>query len=122
MSKKSEEVLLIVNHVKNKKVDGILYMMGERMAWMQANKQSFSYSHAYTDIKGKIDFPNRPVLLLISCTSLLKIYCRGKRGIARNKQFLLLPELSSIFIKFEIVVFQFLRVSTLIVLERIEYF
>jgi len=52
MSRQSEEVLLIVNHVKNKKVDGMLYMMGERLAWMQASKQSFTYSHPYADIKG----------------------------------------------------------------------
>lgn len=53
MSKQSEEVLLIVNHVKNKKVDGVLYMMGERLAWMQSSKQSFSYSHNYADIKAQ---------------------------------------------------------------------
>lgn len=53
MSRQSEEVLLIVNHVKNKKVDGVLYMMGERLAWMQPSKHSFSYSHAYADIKAQ---------------------------------------------------------------------
>ena len=52
MSKQSEEVLLIVNSVKNKKLDGVLYMMGERMAWMQTSKNSFTYSHPYADIKG----------------------------------------------------------------------
>ena len=51
MSRQSEEVLLIVNNVKNKKVDGTLYMMGERLAWMQGNKSTFTYSHAYADIK-----------------------------------------------------------------------
>ena len=54
MSRQSEEVLLIVNNVKNKKVDGVLYMMGERLAWMQPSKNSFSYSHAYADIKCKL--------------------------------------------------------------------
>lgn len=49
----SEEVLLIVYHVRNKKTDGTLYLMGERMAWMQGSKSSFSISHLYSDIKGK---------------------------------------------------------------------
>lgn len=53
MSKQSEEVLLIVNSVKNKKLDGMLYLMGERMAWMQSSKNSFTYSHPYADIKAQ---------------------------------------------------------------------
>ncbi len=53
MSRSSEEVLLIVNHVKHKKSDGTLYMMGQRMAWMQPSKNSFSISHSYADIKCK---------------------------------------------------------------------
>lgn len=52
--KSSEEVLLIVNHVKNKKTDGTMYMMGERVGWMQGSKSSFTYSYLYSDIKGKI--------------------------------------------------------------------
>ena len=55
MSRQSEEVLLIVNAVKNKKLDGMLYMMGERMAWMQSSKNTFTYSHPYADIKGTKD-------------------------------------------------------------------
>lgn len=53
MSRQSEEVLLIVNAVKNKKLDGMLYMMGERMAWMQSSKNTFTYSHPYADIKAQ---------------------------------------------------------------------
>ncbi|KAK3597618.1 hypothetical protein CHS0354_030169 [Potamilus streckersoni] len=53
MSRSSEEVLLMVNSVRNKKTDGMLYMMGERMAWMQSSKNSFSYSHPYADIKSQ---------------------------------------------------------------------
>ena len=53
MARSSEEVLLIVNNVRNKKSDGVLYMMGTRMAWMQESKNSFSISHGYADIKGK---------------------------------------------------------------------
>ena len=53
MSRSSEEVLLIVNNVKNKKCEGALYMMGERMAWMQQSKSTFTVSHNYADIKSK---------------------------------------------------------------------
>ncbi|XP_071121444.1 general transcription factor IIH subunit 1-like [Mytilus edulis] len=49
----SEEVLLIVNHVKNKKTEGNLYMMGERVGWMQGSKSNFTYSYLYSDIKAQ---------------------------------------------------------------------
>lgn len=52
MAARSEEVLLIVNHVRNKKTDGTLYMMGERLGWMQGSKSTFSISYLYADIKG----------------------------------------------------------------------
>ena len=51
MSCSSEEVLLIVGHVRHKKSDGSLYMMGQRMAWMQQSKDTFSISHNFADIK-----------------------------------------------------------------------
>ncbi|CAH1787181.1 unnamed protein product [Owenia fusiformis] len=51
MATSSEEVLLIVHHVRHKKSEGVLYMMGERMAWMLKSKDSFSVSHSYADIK-----------------------------------------------------------------------
>lgn len=51
MSKSSEEVLLVVKHVRHKKTEGALYMMGERMAWMLESKNVFSVSHLYADIK-----------------------------------------------------------------------
>jgi len=53
MSKSSEDVLLVVSHVKNKKCDGTLYMMSERMAWMPSTKETFTISYNYVDIKGK---------------------------------------------------------------------
>jgi len=53
MSKSSEEVLLIVNHVRYKKCDGSMYMMSQRMAWMPTNKSAFTVSHNYADIKGE---------------------------------------------------------------------
>ncbi|PVD33960.1 hypothetical protein C0Q70_05222 [Pomacea canaliculata] len=51
MSKSSEEVLLVIKHVRYKKTEGTLYMMGERMAWMLESKNVFSVSHLYADIK-----------------------------------------------------------------------
>ena len=54
MSKSSEDVLLVVSHVKNKKCDGTLYMMSERMAWMPSTKETFTISYNYVDIKGNM--------------------------------------------------------------------
>ena len=53
MSKCSEDVLLVISHVKNKKCDGMLYMMSERMAWMPSTKETFTISYNYVDIKGR---------------------------------------------------------------------
>ncbi|GIY10363.1 general transcription factor IIH subunit 1 [Caerostris darwini] len=47
----SEDVLLMVSHVHHKKVDGTLYLMNERIAWMPNGKDTFSISHKYADIK-----------------------------------------------------------------------
>lgn len=46
-----EEIKLMVEHVKYKKVEGTLYVMSERIAWMQKQKNSFAISHYYVDIK-----------------------------------------------------------------------
>jgi len=54
MSKLSEDVVRVVWHVKNKKCDGTLYLMSERMAWMPATKESFTISYNYVDIKGTL--------------------------------------------------------------------
>lgn len=51
MSRSSEDVLLMVNHVHHKKNDGTLYLMNERIAWMPEGKDTFSISHRYADIK-----------------------------------------------------------------------
>lgn len=56
MAKSSEDVLSVVQHVKNKKCEGTLYMMSERMAWMPATKQTFTVSHNYVDIKSIVKF------------------------------------------------------------------
>ena len=41
----SEEVLLMMNNVKHRKVEGTMYMMDRRMAWQQRGKESFTLSH-----------------------------------------------------------------------------
>ncbi|XP_076311883.1 general transcription factor IIH subunit 1-like isoform X2 [Tachypleus tridentatus] len=51
MGTSSEDVLLMVNHVRHKKSDGTLYLMAERIAWMLEGKETFSVSHKYADIK-----------------------------------------------------------------------
>ena len=47
----SEEVLLMINNVKHRKVEGTMFMMDRRMAWQQRGKESFHLSHMYADIK-----------------------------------------------------------------------
>lgn len=51
MATSSEDVLQMVNHVRHKKNDGTLYVMAERIAWMLEDKDTFSISHKYADIK-----------------------------------------------------------------------
>ena len=50
----SEEVLLVTNQVRHAKKDGVLYLMGERLAWQEENKDIFNVSHHYSDIKRKL--------------------------------------------------------------------
>lgn len=50
----SEGILHLVPHVKLKKNEGELYLMTERLGWMVGNKDSFSVSHKYSDIKSKL--------------------------------------------------------------------
>ncbi|XP_008003093.1 general transcription factor IIH subunit 1 isoform X1 [Chlorocebus sabaeus] len=51
MATSSEEVLLIVKKVRQKKQDGALYLMAERIAWAPEGKDRFTISHMYADIK-----------------------------------------------------------------------
>ena len=46
-----EEIKLMIEHVKFKKVEGGLYLMSERIAWMPKQKNAFTISHHYVDIK-----------------------------------------------------------------------
>ncbi|KAL5107262.1 General transcription factor IIH subunit 1 [Taenia crassiceps] len=51
MSKKSEDVLLMVKHVRHKKVDGTLYVNSGRIAWRNQTSDSFRISAAFEDIR-----------------------------------------------------------------------
>nr|XP_033784478.1 general transcription factor IIH subunit 1 isoform X2 [Geotrypetes seraphini] len=51
MATSSEEVLLVVKKVRQKKQDGALYLMAERVAWAPEGKDRFTVSHMYADIK-----------------------------------------------------------------------
>lgn len=51
MSKASEDVLLIVKHVKYKKVEGSLYVMSTRAAWMNQTGDTFRVSAPYESVR-----------------------------------------------------------------------
>ncbi|KAA0724779.1 General transcription factor IIH subunit 1 [Triplophysa tibetana] len=51
MASLSEEVLLVVKRVRQRKQDGTLYMMAERIAWGPEGKDRFPVSHLYADIR-----------------------------------------------------------------------
>uniref|UniRef100_G3NQB0 General transcription factor IIH subunit 1 n=1 Tax=Gasterosteus aculeatus aculeatus TaxID=481459 RepID=G3NQB0_GASAC len=51
MASLSEEVLLVVKKVRQRKQDGTLYLMAERIAWGPEGKDRFSVSHLYADIR-----------------------------------------------------------------------
>ncbi|KAJ8333865.1 hypothetical protein SKAU_G00411840 [Synaphobranchus kaupii] len=51
MAASSEEVLLAVKRVRQKKQDGTLYLMAERIAWGPDGKDRFTVSHLYADIR-----------------------------------------------------------------------
>lgn len=65
MGTSSEDVLLMVNEVRHKKTDGTIYLMTERIAWMPNNKDTFTISHKYSDIKmQKISPEGKPKIQL----------------------------------------------------------
>uniref|UniRef100_A0A8C2GI32 General transcription factor IIH subunit 1 n=1 Tax=Cyprinus carpio TaxID=7962 RepID=A0A8C2GI32_CYPCA len=51
MASLSEEVLLVVKRVRQRKQDGTLYLMAERIAWGPEGKDRFTVSHLYADIR-----------------------------------------------------------------------
>ena len=50
-SKTSEDVIKMFENVRVKKVDGTLYFMSERIAWMPNGKNQFTISHHFSEIK-----------------------------------------------------------------------
>lgn len=77
---RSEDILLTVKHVKHKKSEGTLYMMGTRMGWMLSSKDTFNISLNYADIKGNFScgLIFKPSLtccysLLFPCLSVQKV-------------------------------------------------
>ncbi|XP_076026975.1 general transcription factor IIH subunit 1 [Genypterus blacodes] len=51
MASLSEEVLLVMKKVRQRKQDGTLYLMAERIAWSPEGKDRFTVSHMYADIR-----------------------------------------------------------------------
>ncbi|TNN87026.1 General transcription factor IIH subunit 1 [Liparis tanakae] len=51
MAAVSEEVLLVVKKVRQRKQDGTLYLMAERIAWGPEGKDRFTVSHLYADTR-----------------------------------------------------------------------
>ena len=58
-----EEILKVVEHVKNRKMEGTLYLMSERIAWMPKQKDTFLVSHQYVDIKSMISLTTHPFVV-----------------------------------------------------------
>nr|CAG4651744.1 EOG090X04EN [Triops cancriformis] len=51
----TEDVLLMVPHVRYKKNDGTIYLMNERLGWMMQSRSTFAVSHQYSDIKRNLN-------------------------------------------------------------------
>ena len=61
----SEDVLHQTGHVKYKKDEGTLYMMQERLMWIQGNRDTVTLAHHYSDIKSqKISPEGKPKIQL----------------------------------------------------------
>lgn len=76
MAALSEEVLLVVKRVRQRKQDGTLYLMAERIAWGPEGKDRFTVSHLYADIRCKFNVCVR----LRHFTWLLAEGCSGDVG------------------------------------------
>nr|CAG4643877.1 EOG090X04EN [Lepidurus arcticus] len=64
----TEDVLLMVPHVRYKKNDGTFYLMNERLGWMMQSRSTFAVSHQYSDIKlQKISPEGKPKVQLQVC-------------------------------------------------------
>ena len=72
MASLSEEVLLVLKKVRQRKQDGTLYLMAERIAWGPEGKDRFSVSHLYSDIRCECIFAS---FQLMQC-SVSAVCCR----------------------------------------------
>jgi transcription initiation factor TFIIH subunit 1 len=64
-NKGPEDVLHQIDHVRVRKIDGALYLMAERIAFMPNGKEQFTISHRYADIKTqKISPDGKPKIQL----------------------------------------------------------
>lgn len=51
MARSAEDVHFMLNKVRHRKRDGVLYLMSERIAWCPQGKDHFETSHQYSEIK-----------------------------------------------------------------------
>lgn len=61
----SEDVINLIDHVRVRKIDGSLYLMRERVAFMPNGKETFTISHRFADMKTqKISPEGKPKIQL----------------------------------------------------------
>lgn len=85
MASLSEEVLLVVKKVRQRKQDGTLYLMAERIAWGPEGKDRFTVSHLYADIR--CEYWGEPcysqldhnLTLVVLSSSTLFLLCTGQK-------------------------------------------
>jgi transcription initiation factor TFIIH subunit 1 len=56
MSSKIDDVLLLIPEVKYKKVEGSLYVMKDRIAFISEDRDVVLVSHSFYDIKSRLNF------------------------------------------------------------------
>ncbi|XP_030845510.1 general transcription factor IIH subunit 1 [Strongylocentrotus purpuratus] len=90
MAMSSEEVLLVVAQVRSRKSNGSLYLMGKRLAWQEDNKEVFTVSHYYADVKQQRisqDTSSKVQLqILLHNGSSTKFHFANRDGSAAQKQ------------------------------------
>ena len=69
-----EEIIMVVENVKNKKIEGALYLMSERIAWMPKQKNVFTLSHLYVDIKSTL-----PIKFVYQYSKTLKYFVLAQK-------------------------------------------
>ncbi|KAJ8394966.1 hypothetical protein AAFF_G00040890 [Aldrovandia affinis] len=86
MAASSEEVLLVVKRVRQKKQDSMLYLMAERIAWGPDGKDRFTVSHLYADIRSIAPRSTSPTRPAPSATTILPRTCYSKFKKKANKE------------------------------------